>query len=141
MNTWTAVRSWCDEKGQDLVELALLLPLLMILTLGVLDLGRALGTYVALKNASREGARYVSLYSSQATVSSIQDRVIAEASASGFGGLARSDVVVEPSSDWYDGRPVRVRINYDFQLITALIVGDRTVPLQASTEMVVIGGP
>ncbi|MBI4788575.1 MAG: pilus assembly protein [Chloroflexi bacterium] len=46
------------DKGQSVVELALLLPVLLLILLGALDLGRAFATYVAITNGSREGARY-----------------------------------------------------------------------------------
>lgn len=50
------------EKGQGLVELAIILPLLLIILLGTIDFGRVFYAYVTITNASREGARYGSLY-------------------------------------------------------------------------------
>lgn len=50
------------EKGQGLVELAVILPLLLIILLGTIDFGRVFYAYVAITNASREGARYGSLH-------------------------------------------------------------------------------
>jgi Flp pilus assembly protein TadG len=44
------------ERGTALVEFALILPLLALLCLGVLDLGRAAQLQNRLSNASREGA-------------------------------------------------------------------------------------
>ena len=46
-----------SERGQGLVELALVLPLLLMLFGGIVDLGRAFYTYIGLTNATREGAR------------------------------------------------------------------------------------
>ena len=46
------------ERGQSLVELAIALPMLLLLLLGTVDLGRAYADYVALKNAARDGAGY-----------------------------------------------------------------------------------
>ena len=43
--------------GQTLVEFALVIPILLLLLLGFLDLGRALFYYSSLSNAVREGAR------------------------------------------------------------------------------------
>lgn len=45
------------EEAAELVEFALLLPLLLILVLGVMDFGRAFQIDQALSNASRQGAR------------------------------------------------------------------------------------
>ncbi len=49
-----------SERGQSLTELALLLPMLLLLVLGTLDLARIYEVYVSIQNAAREGARYAS---------------------------------------------------------------------------------
>jgi Flp pilus assembly protein TadG len=141
MNAHLTSRVWRNRKGQELVELALMLPLLVMLTMGVVDLGRALGVYIGLKSAAREGARFVSLYANQTTVTEVQDRVIAEVSASGFPGLTRGDVTVVPTLGWSDGRPVTVRVSYSFSPLTTALFGGAAVPLHASAEMVVLGSP
>ena len=46
------------QKGQSVVELALALPLLLLLMLGTIDVGRVFFDYVQLRNAVREGAGY-----------------------------------------------------------------------------------
>ena len=46
------------EKGQSMVELALTITILMILLAGVVDLGRAFFTYMAMRDAAQEGAAY-----------------------------------------------------------------------------------
>jgi len=53
-----------EEGGQGLVELALGITVLMLLVMGIADLGRAYFTYVALGNAAGEGAAYGSFYPS-----------------------------------------------------------------------------
>ncbi|HEY8447353.1 MAG TPA: TadE/TadG family type IV pilus assembly protein [Thermomicrobiales bacterium] len=47
-----------SERGQSLVELAIGLPILLLLLLGTLDLGRVFFEYIELRNAVREGASY-----------------------------------------------------------------------------------
>ncbi len=47
-----------NRKGQSLVEFALLLPLLLILVMGLFDVGRAVFYYSVLNTAVREGTRY-----------------------------------------------------------------------------------
>lgn len=46
------------ERGAALVEFAFLLPFLLVITVGVIDLGRAYTTWVQLANAAHEGAVY-----------------------------------------------------------------------------------
>lgn len=45
-------------RGQSIVELALALPVLMLLLLGTIDLGMMFHDYIQLRNAAREGAGY-----------------------------------------------------------------------------------
>ena len=51
-------RSRRRERGQSLVEFALILPILMALLLLTIDVGRLFYAYVGVTNASREGAAY-----------------------------------------------------------------------------------
>jgi hypothetical protein len=50
------------ERGQSLVEMALITLVLLFLVAGIADLGRAFYTYTVITNAAREGARYASLF-------------------------------------------------------------------------------
>ncbi len=50
------------SRGQSLVELALVTPVLFLLMLGILDFARVFFSYVTVSNAARTGARYVSVY-------------------------------------------------------------------------------
>jgi Flp pilus assembly protein TadG len=46
------------ERGANLVEAAIVIPLLLIIVVGLADLGRLYFTYITIVNAAREGARY-----------------------------------------------------------------------------------
>jgi Flp pilus assembly protein TadG len=46
------------ERGIAMVEFAILLPLLAMIVMGVIELGRVYSTWNAVKNAAREGANY-----------------------------------------------------------------------------------
>jgi hypothetical protein len=48
------------RKGQTLAEFAITLPILLILTFGVIEFGRIFQAWVTLQNAARAGARYAS---------------------------------------------------------------------------------
>ena len=45
-------------KGQGIVEFAIVLPILLLIVFGLIELGRLLFFYTVVNNASREGARY-----------------------------------------------------------------------------------
>lgn len=49
-----------DEEGQGLLELALALPVLLILFLGLIELGMLMRAKLVLVNANREAARFAS---------------------------------------------------------------------------------
>jgi Flp pilus assembly protein TadG len=46
-----------DERGTAIVETALTLPLLLLVSIGIFEFGRAYQTWQVLTNAAREGAR------------------------------------------------------------------------------------
>src|SRR5436309_366405 len=50
------------ESGQAVVELALLLPIFLILTLIAADAGRAMLSYITVANAAREAVWYISMH-------------------------------------------------------------------------------
>ena len=51
-------KKYFQLNGQDLVEFALILPIMMIVIVLIVDLGRVMFFYSTLTNVSREGARY-----------------------------------------------------------------------------------
>lgn len=51
-----------EETGQNLVEFALLLPILMYILLGIIQFGFIFAAYVTLNNAVREAARWGTIY-------------------------------------------------------------------------------
>ena len=58
MNTvgrWLS-RVRAQESGQSLVEVALTLPILLLILVGIVDIGRVYGAKVAVTNAAREAA-------------------------------------------------------------------------------------
>lgn len=48
---------WNAERGSQIIEFALVLPLLMVLVFGIVDFSLALYDKAVITNASREGAR------------------------------------------------------------------------------------
>jgi Flp pilus assembly protein TadG len=50
-------RSWSSESGAELVEFAIVLPLLLLVLFGIVDFGMLFHRYQVVTNAAREGAR------------------------------------------------------------------------------------
>jgi Flp pilus assembly protein TadG len=63
-----------NERGQALLETALVLPIVLLVAVGIFEFGRAFQTWQILTNAAREGARIAVLPGT--TVSDIQSRVV-----------------------------------------------------------------
>jgi Flp pilus assembly protein TadG len=68
-------------NAQALVELALVLPILLLLLMSVLDFGRAIYAYNAISNAAREGGRTAIV---NQTLPVIRGRAAAQATAVGI---------------------------------------------------------
>lgn len=51
-----------SEKGQAMVEMALVLPILILIIGGIVDFGWLFYNKLALNNAAREGARYAAIH-------------------------------------------------------------------------------
>jgi hypothetical protein len=76
------------ERGQGMVEFALILPIFVLLLVGLFDLGRAVYGYNTVNNAAREAGRL-------AIVDQFEDHVLDEAVAAASGvGVDRDDITV-----------------------------------------------
>ena len=131
-----------EERGQALVELAIVLLLLVVILAGMVDLGRALNAYIVITNAAREGARAGSLHVSGADlVPAVQARVIAEAAASGvdLSDPGRSGIEVGPVGP--AGTPVTVTVTHQVPLIFAgLIFVGNDLQISSSASMIRFSG-
>ena len=56
------------EKGQTLIEFALVLPVVLLLVVGMLVFGRVMNVWLIVGNGAREGARYAAVGLSEAEV-------------------------------------------------------------------------
>ena len=118
------------EDGQDLIELAFVLPVLLLILVIVVDLGRAFSTHMVLVNAAREGARQASWNAFD--LQAITEAALNETRAAGLPDAAVSVSVGSASS----GDPVQVSVQYDFPLISGLLPWS-SVLLSSSMDMVV----
>jgi hypothetical protein len=55
------------DRGQGMMEFALVAPILLVLVFGVFDFGRGMSANVTVANSAREGARYMAASSTTAT--------------------------------------------------------------------------
>jgi len=78
-----------SERGQAIIELALTLPLLLMIVLGVFDFGLMFQRFEVVTNAAREGAR-LAVLSDQYTTAQARQRALDYLSAGGVTGNVRT---------------------------------------------------
>lgn len=122
------------ERGQALLETAIALPLVLLVSAGIFEFGRAYQTWQVLTNAAREGARVAILPGS--TVSDVQSRVQTALVAGQLSGATTATVGVDQNSTVSIGAATAgasvVTINYPFSFmvlnpVVNLVVNGSTV--------------
>ena len=134
------------ERGQSLVEFTLMMSIIMILMLGMLDLGRAFFTFLAMQDAAGEGASFAAVHptwrtsANQADPNNITYRVRNSAPTGTLVDMNTATVTVTD-----DGSLITVTMTADFQLVTPFvggIVGSQTLPLTVrSVAVITSAGP
>ena len=113
------------QRGANLVEMALLVPLLLLILAGVTDLGRAYFTYITMINAAREGARWG--VDHPADHGGMEARVFSEAQANGV-SLAGAAIDIDETGAVH---PVTVTGTLNFNAVTGGVLGTPAFPIQA----------
>ena len=134
-----------NQSGQSLVELALLMPVVMLLLLGTVDLSRALYAYITVIGAATAGAQYASssIYAST-DITGITEAVTREASSL---SPAPTASVSAPQEDGVDDgmgeeyKKITVQVRYDSRLLFPWPMIPRLVPVQGSSTMRVVPRP
>lgn len=130
---------WCRRReGQALVELALVVPVLLLLIVGLTEFARAWNTKQVLTDAAREGLRSSVVANPAFTYESLMD-VIDQSLLRASLEPERAEVAVD---GWRagSGTPARIRIDYRYELgffgsLANWATGDRTLVLSTSFVM------
>jgi hypothetical protein len=104
-----------NHRGQSLVEIALLLPVLLLLIVVIIDMGRGVYYFSVIYNAAREGARYGIIHPDD--IVGIRD---AAANLAIGIDLHPEDVEVLPDPPNKDVETIQINIEYPFQLVTPI---------------------
>lgn len=121
-----------STSGQALVEFAMVLTALVLLLMGMFDLGRGVYAYNVVSSAAREAARYA--ITRPTDVSGMRTRVL-----SGTTALVSSDITVSNPvcvpSDCSSGSALTVSVTYVFRPYTAFfatmnLVGRSTMTVE-----------
>lgn len=152
------------QRGQALVEFAIVIPVLLVFMLAIVDFGRGIYIYSVISDAAREGARYAIVHGSLAPADGEQASgpgtsdptgslyVVPAATAVaygldtnslrvgvcwGFGCTVPADCSAgtNTASNPLPDTPVTVRTCYDFQAVTAPFLGLSGIPLSAQATL------
>jgi Flp pilus assembly protein TadG len=138
-----------DDRGAELIELAIIFPILMLLVAGMVDFGFLFQRYEVVTNAAREGARMGSL--PNYSITDVRERIDDYLDTSGL-----TDAYPLPDVTFVDEvlptsgktvRTVNVVVNYPSRFsfigpIAAMVGGSgwSSITLRASSVMRVEGG-
>jgi Flp pilus assembly protein TadG len=133
-------RSWpCDERGQDMVEFGLALPLLVLLLFGIIESGLIYQSFNTITNAAREGARYGAISPANEGPSTCA----APSGAIGSQAVCRFATGLVPSQVTYrathSGQTVALQVTYRYAFASSLVSqatgGSPTLTLTANSVM------
>ena len=110
------------QHGQSLVETALMLPIIFLISFGMIDLCRLAYASTVVEAAAQAGAR----------AGIIDTATIESAALAKMVGLDLSDASIIP--DLSNSNQVRVQVIYDFQFITPI---DTNLTVTGDSEMLV----
>ena len=124
------------QRGDAVIEFALLAPTLLLLLFGIMEVGRVIDAWLIVQNAAREAAR-------EAAASPAQDpTLLAQQTAVSYLNTAlagRGDVVspIPTPIVQYDANTVQVSAEVDIQLYTPIFQSmlHSPVPVRATVSM------
>lgn len=123
-----------SRLGQSLVEMAIILPILLTLLMGMVEFGRIFSSYLVMENLSRSAVRFGVVGHSD---TEIRNQIAAE------NPLLRTDrlvIDISPSDSMRDrGDPLTVSMDYTIDIITPIMSDllPNPFPLSTSCTMMV----
>ena len=116
-----------NEKGQNLVEFSLVVPLLLLLVIGMAEFGRAWMTKNLITGAAREAVRMYAVKNDTSAAGARADNILSS------GGMDLSRRTITPGDT---GVAVSYTITYNFPTAVAgFIPGLDNIPLSSTTTM------
>jgi Flp pilus assembly protein TadG len=101
-----------NERGQTLVEFALVLPILSLLLLGVIQFGIAFNHYITLTDAVRAGARKGAVGRHLQNPQAAVEQSLRNAATD----LDPADLQISVNSSWAQGSDVTVTATYPYEI-------------------------
>ena len=146
-----------NERAQSLVELAISLPVLILILLGTLDVGMAIFSYAILRDAAQEGALYGSFNpANKAEIENRTRNISPRADDAVFSSpinlrdktLIKVDIQADGAfcqgSTKGIANTLQVNVSYKYPLLMPFIspiVGSDTIPLTGTATNIILQPP
>lgn len=122
------------ERGQAITEFALVIPILLLLLMGVVELGRIFHAYLVVSETARDAARYLSVGADDQVSTSVQNdtQSLDQSQNKVTYTITPSDPTQRTS-----GSAVTIQIRYPVNLITPVLddIFPNPTVVQASITM------
>jgi Flp pilus assembly protein TadG len=132
-------------KGQSLIEFALTLVIILMLLAGIVDLGRAIFTYLALRDGAQEGASFA-LYNPTISNATLNNRICSSSNllqTECAAGNVSATMTIGGAA--CTGGSILVQVTYpNFTLVTPFlgtILGRQTIPITARVTDTILAPP
>jgi Flp pilus assembly protein TadG len=129
-----------NTSGQALVEMALILPALLLLVLGIVEFGRAFNAKQAVNDAAREGARHAVVWDETIDQDSVEAVIETALNRAGI-PTASATIAFDKTTGWRNVgqmQTVYVGVQYRFSFFGPLVKamsGSETITLGARVSM------
>ncbi len=133
------IRFLQDRRGVAAVEFAFVAPVLFMLTIGTIDVGRLVWSWSSLDHLAREATRYASVRGAESLSPMTQTQLEAYVN-NRLIGMDPNDVTVTvtwtPNNN--PGGTVKVQLDLQFDFFLGGLVGLQSIVVQGESAMVVL---
>ena len=127
-----SVNSIKNQKGQSLVEFAIILPVVLLLLMGIIEFGMMFNSYLTIQNVAREGARLGIVGGSDIEIKTLIRDISPNLTP---GDLTVNLTPAEGSRK--SGETLKVSIDYNYHMTVPIISAlfNNAIVLKAQTSM------
>jgi Flp pilus assembly protein TadG len=127
---------WLGEsRGQTLVEFSFTVFMLVMVLLGVVEIGRMVLVYTTIANAAKAGVRYAEVHGADSAVSASQVQTVVQNYLSAAPLSSASATITSSGVGGAIGSPVSVTVTYPYDPLTSYF--PLTVTLGSSSQGVI----
>ena len=137
--TYSDQRAPWNEAGAALVEFVLVLPLVLVLLLGMLDLGKAFNYWIDENHLAHEGARFAAVNKNPGPGASLQESIKSQADTDELRSALQVCISFPGSGGAVVGEPVEVKVSSTYTFLgfiaDRLDVTDKTISTTSTMRL------